>query len=92
MDGAPWTQDYVEQWPFGFGLEFFWALKFGDRASHGSGASKVDLMPLVADLSEHAMILPRGSNVVPFWLRHLFSLGVIIYYPKRNYIRASGYL
>ena len=27
--------------------------------------------------------IPRGSNVVPFWLRPIFFLGVIIYYPKR---------
>ena len=35
--------------------------------------------------------LPRGSNVVPFSLWPIFFLGIIIYYPKRNYIRASGY-
>ena len=29
--------------------------------------------------------IPRGSNVVPFWLWPLFFLGVIIYYPKGNY-------
>ena len=38
------------------------------------------------------MYVPRGSNVVPFWLWPIFFLGIIINYPKRNYIRASGYV
>ena len=35
--------------------------------------------------------LPRGSNVVPFWLWPIFFLGIIIYCPKKNYIGALGY-
>ena len=36
------------------------------------------------------MGLPRGSNVVPFRLQLIFSLGTITYYPKRDYIGAPG--
>ena len=35
--------------------------------------------------------IPKGSNVVPFWLGPIFLLGIIIYYPKRNYFEALGY-
>ena len=39
----------------------------------------------------HLLLLPRGSNVVPFWLWPNFGLEIIIYYPTRSYIRAFGY-
>ena len=30
--------------------------------------------------------------IVPFWLRPVFFLGIIIYCPKRNYLSAFGYI
>ena len=34
--------------------------------------------------------LPKGSNVVLFGFVRVFGYGIIIYYPKRNYIGGSG--
>ena len=34
--------------------------------------------------------IPRGSNVVPFWLWPIFFLGITIYCSKKNYIGALG--
>ena len=41
--------------------------------------------------SKVRLSLPKGSNVVPFWLGPILLLGMIIYYPKRNYFGALGY-
>ena len=42
--------------------------------------------------SSFPVSLCSGSNVVPFWLRPLFCLGVMCYYATqtRNYLGASG--
>ena len=63
-------------------------LPVGLGALRGHGQSEA---PVVEQVPEDPKAPTQRLKILPFWVGPIFCLGIMIYYPKDDYIRLPGY-